>query len=177
MAFKEVQSLDADNTTALGGFNKKTGKKNPTNAEGYYLGTRQVDSPRSKSGKSALHFLQTPKGNLGVWGKTDLDRKLSNVPAGTMVRITQSGTVPTPNGDMYKFKVEVDPDNTIEVAAPESAAFSGSEEDDNYASPEETEDYGQDEYQAEEAGQIAALSALERRAKVEALLKGKGKRN
>ena len=40
MAFKEVQSLEAENAISLGGRNKKTGKENPTKAEGYYLGSR-----------------------------------------------------------------------------------------------------------------------------------------
>lgn len=117
MGFKEISSLDADTTTALGGFNKKTGKSNPTKAEGYFLGSKVVDSAKSKTGTAKLHILQTPKGNVGVWGKTDLDRKMLAVAPGTMIRITQNGTVPTKGGnDMYKFKVEVDTENTIEVA-------------------------------------------------------------
>src|SRR3954468_6708897 len=111
MGFREVQTLDAEVTIALGGRNKKTGKANPTSAEGYFLGSRQVDSKKSKNGKASIHFLQTAEGNLGVWGKTDLDRKLSAVTPGTMVRITQSGMVATPNGDMYKYKVEIDESN------------------------------------------------------------------
>lgn len=187
MAFKEVNTLDAENTTALGGFNKKTGKKNPTSAEGYYLGSREVDSKKSKNGKASIHFLQTPKGNQGIWGKTDLDRKLSAVTPGTMVRITQSGTVPTPNGDMYKFKVEVDNDNTIEVNASSYSTTNSDESDetDTYSSTDdedETDTYSstddEDEptaqpYEEEVISKAVAMTALERQRKVEALLKGK----
>lgn len=116
MSFKEVQTLDADTTISLGGVDRKTGKKRPTQIEGYYLGKREVDSPKSKSGKASLHFLQTSKGNIGVWGKTDLDRKLDAVAPGTMVRATFTGMQGTPNGEMYKFKVEADESNTIDVA-------------------------------------------------------------
>lgn len=120
MAFKEVQSLDAENTISLGGFDKKTRKENPTQAEGYYLGSRLTEG---KLGDSYLHIIQTPKGNLGVWGKTDLDRKLKQVEPGTMVRITQSGTRPSNKGnDMYLFRVEVDSDDTVAVnLAPKTA--------------------------------------------------------
>jgi hypothetical protein len=113
MGFKTVASLDADVTVALGKKNKETGKPYPKQAEGYYLGSRAVESKR---GNSKLHFLQTSEGNLGVWGTTDLDRKLGQVVHGTMIRITSTGTKETPKGDMYMYKVEVDGDNTIDVS-------------------------------------------------------------
>lgn len=138
MAFKEVSSLDADITIAIGKVNKETGKPYPKQAEGYYLGSRKVENKR---GESTLHFLQTPKGNLGVWGTTDLNRKLGAAPVGAMVRVTSTGTKATPNGDMYTYKVEVDSDNSIEVAAQESAqeSFDDLDEDgnDTYSEAEE----------------------------------------
>ncbi len=168
MAFKEVSSLDAENTIALGGKNKKTGKSNPTSAEGYYLGSRKVSN---KNGESSIHFLQTPKGNLGVWGKTDMDRKLSSVTPGDMIRISFTGMTPTPRGDMYKFKVEVDSDNTIEVSAP---AGTYSDEEPEYAAESYDEAGNADDSDADEdAAQTAQLAALERKKKVEALLKRK----
>ncbi len=117
MGFKEVQTLDADTTITIGGFVKKTGKKNPTGAEGFYLGKREVTGGKfTRPGKKdRIYFLQTEDGNLGVWGKTDLDRKMDNVVPGTMIRISYVGMTPTPNGDMHKYKVEVDTSNTIEV--------------------------------------------------------------
>lgn len=120
MAFKEIQSLDAETTISLGGFNKKTRQDNPTQIEGYYLGTRYVPSQKSKNGKAAIHVFQTADGNVGVWGKTDLDRKMEAMTdkIGAMVRVTQKGTKPTKGGnDMYMFRVEVDLDNMIEVTA------------------------------------------------------------
>lgn len=172
MAFKEVASLDAETTIALGGTNRKTGKKNPTSAEGYYLGSRKVTN---KNGESSIHFLQTPKGNLGVWGKTDMDRKLSSVTPGDMIRVSFTGMTPTPRGDMYKYKVEVDKSNTIEVdSLPQGASAVGNsdmgeDEDESYAASSTfDEDYSDEE---EEAAQNAALAALERKKKVEALLK------
>jgi len=120
MAFKEVQTLDAETTISLGGFNKKTRQDNPTQVEGYYLGSKTVPSQKSKTGKAYIHVFQTADGNVGVWGKTDLDRKMTALSdkLGVMVRVTQKGTKPTKGGnDMYMFRVEVDLENTIEVQA------------------------------------------------------------
>ena len=189
MAFKEVTDLNADVTTAIGGVNKKTGKKNPNTVEGYYLGSRKVESRKSKTGFASLHILQTAKGNLGVWGKTDLDRKMSTATIGAMLRITNTGTVPTPNGEMYKYKVEMDLENTIEVSAPVSdessdggAEYSSSNEE-SYSSDDDggmdsVEEAEQEEesYEAPPVrNQAAALSAAERKAKVQSLLKGGAK--
>lgn len=174
MAFKEIKSLDADTTVAIGGFNKKLKKDNPTSVEGYYLGRRQVDSPKSKSGKAWIYILQTPKGNLGVWGKTDMDKKMAQATPGQMIRITHTGMVPTPNGEMYKFSVQNDPDNTIEVDTALSAEPSndGGDEEETGSEPEA---YSSSEADDEEELQNQQLAALERKAKVQALLAGKGK--
>ena len=168
MAFKTVQSLDADVTVALGKKDKKTGKPYPKQAEGYYLGSRTVDS---KKGESKLHFLQTAKGNLGVWGTTDLNRKLAQVIAGTMIRITSTGTKPTPNGDMYTYNVEQDSEQTIEVNV-DSGAAAYSDEDENDSS-----DAGYSDDDSEEDSYAAAAeveSAAARSARVQELLKSAG---
>lgn len=178
MAFKEVSDLNADTTVSIGGLNKKTNKKNPTSIEGYYLGSKQVADKKKKSGVSYIYILQTPKGNVGVWGKTDLDRKMLAAPVGNMVRISHDGMVNTPNGEMYKYKVAYDPENTIEVTGAQEAnetSFGTSSVDDEDAGyEEETED--EDESYARVTAPVAAMSASDRKAQVEALLKGK-KRN
>lgn len=161
MAFKQVTDLDAENTVSIGGVNRKTGKQNPTSVEGYYLGSREVDSKKSKTGKCSIYYFQTPKGNLAVWGKTDMDRKMSGVIAGTMTRVSFDKMVPTPNGEMYKYKVEFDPDNTIEVTTLSSGAGNdeGSTED---TSTDTTLD--SDDTTDEDAEQQLALANLERQA-------------
>lgn len=128
MAFTEVQDLGCDKAISLGGRDKKTNKPNPTTVQGYYLGSRDIASKFSKTGFAKMHILSTPTGNVGVYGKTDLDRKIAEVRAGCMVRITQNGSVPTNKGnDMLKFKVEVDTDNTIDVGNLASAPSNDSE--------------------------------------------------
>lgn len=166
--FKEVATLDADKVTALGGKDKKSGKVNPKNAEGYYLGSRKVENKKSKSGYVYIHYLQTDKGNLGIWGKTDLDRKITSVTPGTMVRITQTGMQPTPNGDMYKFKVEVDVENTIDVDLSTENTVSNEED----AEQEETEEYEEEPEEQEVEEQLPARAAsAAKQSEVNAILK------
>jgi len=165
LAFQEVSSLDADVTVALGKTNKETGKPYPKQAEGYYLGSRKVENKR---GESQLHFLQTKSGNLGVWGTTDLNRKLGQVVPGSMVRVTSTGTKPTPNGDMYTYRVEVDKGNTIEVSGSEAAYSDANDSDEAYVAS--TTSYDTDDG-SDDVEQAAELAALERKAKVEAILK------
>ncbi len=143
MAFKPVADLDASVTTAIGGVDKETGKKNPTSIEGYYIGTRQVPSRKSKSGFCSLHVLQTAKGNVGVWGKTNLDQKIPTVKPGQMVRITFTGMVETRNNPMYKYKLEIDADNTIEVSLPDETQplAQGGEEEETYTTQEDPSPY------------------------------------
>lgn len=169
MGYKEVASLEADVTIALGGKNRKTGKTNPTEVEGYYLGNRKVTDTKKKSGFSYIHFFQTANGNIGVWGKTDLDRKLLTVTPGTMTLASFDRMVETPNGEMYRYKVAVDTDNTIVVAAPSSDA--GLTEDGNDDSGSYSADSASSE-DDEDAAQEEALAAAARKAKVEALLNG-----
>lgn len=173
MGFKEIASLDADKTIALGGKDKKTGKPNPTSVEGYYLGSREVENGM---GKSKIHFFQTSKGNVGVWGKTDSDRKLAGVTPGVMTRISFTGMQSIPGKQpMYKYKVEVDNENTTEVSTASSEALSADGQEDAV-------DYGDNEFVSDEDTSddeaevnAAAIAAAERKAKVQALL-GKGKK-
>lgn len=174
MAFKQITDLSADVTISLGGTNKKTGKKNPNQVEGYYLGKREVEDKKKKSGKSYIYFLQTATGNVGVWGKTDMDRKLSAVTPGDMLRVSFDKMVPTPNGEMYKYKVEVDSDNTIEVSS-QNKDVETDLDDENSFRPEPS--YNEDDLTDDDGEEVqnAALLAAERKAKVEALLRGKNK--
>lgn len=124
MGFKEITGLETDTTVSLGGLNKKTGKNNPTSLEGYYVGSKSVPSLMSKTGLAQLHVFQTDKGNVGLWGKTDLDRKMRKAILGEMMRISLNGKAPPQPGKMpmIKFKVDRDPLNTIEVESQQSVA-------------------------------------------------------
>lgn len=183
MGFQKVTSLDADITYALGKKNKQTGKADPSSVEGYYIGNREVDT---KLGKTKLHIFQTPKGNIGIWGGTDMNRKLSQVALGSMARVTAAGKKPTPRGDMNVFNVEVDKENSIEVSAGDfssnesmgdnsdqidSSAFS---DDDSDADDSES-DFDADDSPRSQS-HIGGLTAAQRQEKVQALLNKNKKR-
>lgn len=182
MAFQEVTSLDATTVIALGKTDKKTGKPYPKTIEGYYLGNRKVDG---KLGESTLHVFQTQKGNVGVWGTTDLNKKLSSVPVGTMSKAEFTGMTPTPRGAMHTYKVMKDSDNTIEVSAASQYAQPDQEDADavgydnphtssKFSSVNDDDDLGQeDEDEEPVVVPKAQPSANERTARLQNLLKSK----
>lgn len=191
MAFEEPVELDTDVVFSLGGVDKKTGKKNPTQVEGYFLGSKEIPDKYAKSGKGYLHIFLTPNGNVGVFGKTDLNRKMMTVDPGTMTRVTYTGTLPTKYGPMAKFKREIDKDRTIPVDVrsapqPDAEAYN---QNTSYAEPDAEElseiDVDDDEVPTDvvelpratkhTAAAISSSSAAAQKARVEALL-SKGKK-
>lgn len=190
MGFQEVASLDCDNAIQLGGIDRKTGKAHPTKLEGYFIGSREIASAKSKTGFSKLHIFQTQKGTVGIWGKTDLDRKLAGVSAGAMTRVTYTGTKETKNNPMYCYKVEVDKENTIDVGNL-AAASNRDDSNDEYGSYEasgsddyvEESDVGEEEAALDEVPPTRPVSPRKaatspnavQQARVQALLNGRGK--
>lgn len=181
MAFTEVQELDCEVTTALGGRNRTSGKANPIKIEGYFLGSKVVQSAKSPGGEAKLHIFKTEKGNIGVWGKTDLDRKLAGVEGGTMVRVTHTGMTKTPRGEMYKYKVELDKANTLEgfvSASPSIASDEGSNDSALFDDSPETELGEESSYDevspsfSVKPARPASSPDAARQAKVQALLNG-----
>lgn len=190
MGFEKVRTLETDNTISLGGTNKKTNKPNPARIEGYFLGSRTVPDQKKKSGVSYIHVFQTAKGNVGVWGKTHMDNQLRAVTPGTMTRVTATGkTRSTKNGNMILFDVEIDSSNVIEVAGLNPAADDGGmdaspDEDSSYSSDDDGGGYeaaGEEEQEESEeapeavAPPVTAKANADRQARVQALLKNKGK--
>lgn len=190
--FKEVEDFTGAETIRLGGRDKKTGKANPTKVEGYYLGTKK--GIKSRFGDSQLHFFQTTAGIVGVWGKTDLDRKIASAQAGQLTRVEYTGkTVPSKKGnDMVIFKVSLHPSDFIEVnsAMTQSLNDEGTEDAGTFGDTEElavADDMGDEEealddeptYEDEvkpvrpSAPVRASAPSAERQAKVAAMLKGR----
>lgn len=178
MAYKKLVSLEASTMISLGG-RRKTGEKNPTSAEGYYLGFKTVPDNKKKSGTNNIFYLQTPKGIVGVWGKTDLNKQMQGAVKGQMTLIEVTGTRTVPNGEMHVFEISQDDTNTTDVPNFSTSA-SAQEEDvgevhdggtyDEYGQDED--DYVQDAAPAKSrtAAKSDGLAAEAKRAKVEALL-------
>lgn len=183
MAFREILDLDCETAISLGGFNKKQRKDNPTQIEGYFIGSKIVDSAKSKTGKAYLHIFQTAEGNVGVWGKTDLDRKMSSVVPGVMTRASFTGMAPSKNGEMYKFKVLQDSENRIDVdTGPKNTPVQveAQESDEDYVASDESDDSSDEEAldEAPVARPVAPKVPLktpsaDRQAAIQALLKNR----
>lgn len=175
MAYQETNDLGCDRTFALGGVrtDKKTNKKykNPKEVEGFFLGTKKgIDTGNDKP--SNLHIFEgTVKndkgetiftGKVGIWGKTDLDRKAAQWKLDLMTKaffdkMQDPSDVKRGRQAMYLYKAFQDPDNVN----PNGTAVAGGEEvyeDDSPAAAEEevAETEGEEAYEEE-----AALDAEE----------------
>lgn len=176
-----LQSYDdprPDKWVTLGGVNKQ-GVKNPTSAEGFYLGRTEGINQFDASKTKVTFMLKTPSGTLGVNASVNLITRMTtserNFMAkegksanGAFVVITFLGEEPSGKGNPMKlFSVKFDPEN-IDTTAADTVLARGS----SYADDEDTSSTnGADE----DAEQNVALAAAERAAKVKALLANKGK--
>lgn len=171
MAFKEQLDTSSASCISLGGFNRATKSDNPVQVEGYYLGSKTVTN---KLGDSKLHFLKTSEGLIGVWGKTDLDRRFGDVIAGQMVRVLYTGTRPTPRGkDMYVYKILVDADNVLPAdEIPSFATQKALEEFDDNSEDDVPNDFSEEPAYTPPASAAvpAQVASTAQRANVAALL-------
>lgn len=131
MAFKEVQTLDAEKTVSIGvapaDYEGKT-EILPT-ISGYYLGYKTVESKTPGMKASRLHMLSIEGKIVGVWGSAVMNKKLAGVAApsnplnqsenglATMVQITYTGLgKKNPSKPLIKpakqYSVKVDDENT-----------------------------------------------------------------
>ncbi len=189
MAFKKVMDLGTPTAYGLGELKEKKNPnkgKHPSQIEGYLLGFKDIPSKFSKTGFAKLWVFQTAQGNVGIFGKTDLDGKLNGVTLGTMTRATRTGSVPTNKGnDMITFSVEVDEENTVDVGSISQGedhddGTSSNDDLDNsqYADEPEESDVDAEEAPVDEVPppraqpprQIAKAPDADRQAKVNALL-------
>lgn len=146
MAYEQLSDVQ---TVQLGGFNKESGKPNPSQIEGYLLRIEQrdpgkypkIDKATGKPKPQLYYVLQTAKGDLGFYGKTDIDRKLKGATLGamTLVRATNE-TKDTGMGNPMKiWYVAQDKSNVIDTGVDSSTYESASLEE------PEGEDFSYDE--------------------------------
>jgi hypothetical protein len=166
MAIIKALPRGSGNTISLGGVNTQTGEPNPREIKGYYLGFRVVQA----NGKDTkIHTFQTPKGTQEVWGKSNLDAGLAQMPLRSQVTVVQTKTEKTKNGGrMYLFDVSGDTDDVLD----EPVQAIGGDFGNNAGEDANLDDvFGTDDEQ-ESVSKPAALSASDRKAKTEALLAG-----
>lgn len=107
------KKLDAKCDTAI----QLGGEGNPTQVEGYYLVTKIT--PDTGYGPGKLHIFQTADGKIGVWGKTNSNRLLTDDLRGMMVRLTFTGMGAKVKGrrPAYEYELEFDRSNRIDVSS------------------------------------------------------------
>ncbi len=171
MAYQETNDLGCDKTFSLGGIrtDKKTGKKykNPKEVEGYYVGTKKgIDTGNDKP--SNLHFFEGEvkndkgetifTGKVGIWGKTDLDRKAGQWKVGLMTKayfdkMQDPSEVKRGRKQMYLYKGFQDPDNVNAALAAAAGQETFEEEPAQEAVSEEevTEEVAEEAYEEEAA--------------------------
>lgn len=119
MAYETLSDFDCDKTIAVGGIreDKKTGKKykNPTQLEGYYVGTKTgIENKLNPEKPNSLHIFQTAEGRVGVWGKTDLNQKMGQAKVGFKTLVQFDKMIPTKRKPMFKYIVKQDKDDVNE---------------------------------------------------------------
>lgn len=73
---------------------------------GKYIGHKEDVGPN----KSKLYTIETDDGNVGAWGSTVLDDRMSEVPVGSKVRIECLGKKQSKGGNSFTdFKVQYIP--------------------------------------------------------------------
>jgi hypothetical protein len=128
MAFKKkLKGSMSTLTINIGGFDKTTRKDNPTQIEGFYLGAREIFS-RAFNKTDLIHTFQTATGEVGVWGKTDLNKQLKTTVPGTMVLVKYLGLERLKSGNsMHSYEVYEDSDNCIEVVTTPQESYDAQE--------------------------------------------------
>jgi hypothetical protein len=179
MAYKNVPNFNDCTTITLGGQNED-GKPNPTQIEGFYLGSKVT--PAKEYGPGMLHFFQTEKGVIGVWGKTCMNSMLIPALAGQMCRVTFTGMGKKIKGrrPAYLYSVEHDEDNVTDVSGVNVSGSQGEEPEYDADAAAGEADEGGDETQADEAPaaravppkSVARAPSAASQAKVQALLGG-----
>ncbi len=181
MGYEDLSSR-GEKTFALGGTrkDKKTGKRfyNPVQVEGYFLGARKVDNPKSRKGFDWIYQLQgtvtdrTGKpiftGKADIYGKTFMDTQMASAKIGVMTLIKFTGMqdpadVKNGNQPGYLFKCAQDKSNAIEgVDAPaENDSDTGAEDASVADAPAEEAGDAGDLPPSEEFEEEAGLDAEE----------------
>jgi hypothetical protein len=128
MAYIKKFDGKTDLVIALGNKDKTT--DNPTSIEGYFMGTKET--PDTGYGPGKLHFFQTEKGVVGVWGKTNSNRLLTQDHRGQMCLLTFTGMGERKKGKnpAYEYSLQYDPNNTIDVSGVDLSASEPETDDD-----------------------------------------------
>lgn len=173
------EALGEVTVVTLGGINKTTGKKNPTELEGYLLGIEDRANKFNPGKPQKFYLFQTKDGEVGVYGKAGIDSVLRGARLGAMTKLVSTGeTLDTGKGfPMKVFKAFQDKTNFIDIG-PTNAPAEAAAQDSYTGIDEEVAQDDSDDSLFDEtppARPVAARTPLAtpdaaRQAKVQALL-------
>lgn len=168
MAYEELGNITI---VQLGGINKTTNKKNPTELEGYYLGAEPRPNKFNPAKPQNLYRFQTAQGEVGVFGKAGIDKVMKGAKIGTMTKLVNTGELlDTGKGlPMKVYKAFQDKHNFIDVdTAPVTTNWSDNE--DSYSDDEDTSTDEVTPSRPVAPAVAASTPSAERQARVQALL-------
>lgn len=147
MAYEKLNDVKS---ITLGGVDKKSGKQNPTQLEGFYIRKEEKPNKFNPGKPQAFYVFETKEGPVGLFGKAGIDREMKKANLGVMTKVVDTGKLlDTGKGNpMRVFEVYQDSTNTID---PESVAAPTSEE------PVGDEPEIEDEYEQEDAAYQTAI--------------------
>lgn len=123
----------------LGGTNKKSGQKNPTELKGYFLRSSTI---KTKFGEKPLYVFQTEEGEQGLIGSGNLNKLMQSKRVGLMTHIIDTGTVKDvgKGNPMKVFKVGQDASDVLDEtlgASSESVNYDEplSDDEDEFEAP------------------------------------------
>ena len=164
MAYEKINDLSTDTVFKLGGMDNKTGKPCPKQIEGFYLGSRPV---QTSGGPAVIHVFQTSKGNEGIWGTKKLNDNLTRNIVGCMVNVVYKGKKKL-TGGKTQHEYDMFVDRSVRTVVEDVGSTDTGYEDDYTGSS--YEDNGED------TDVQLPLRKSTSAAEVEALLKGSGSR-
>jgi len=111
------EQLNETQVISLGGVSQKTGKKNPTELEGYYLGSELRPNKFNPDKPKNFYKFQTASGEVGIYASAGLDKIMQGARVGLMTKVTDTGkTRDVGKGNPMKiFSVAQDKTNVIDV--------------------------------------------------------------
>lgn len=123
------EELEKTRSVQLGGVNKTTGKKNPTELEGYYVGVEKLPNKFNPGQPKNFYKFLTAAGEVGIFASAGLDYVLKGATPGLMTKVVSTGeTLDTGKGNPMKvFKAYQDKTNSVgdTVAASTESLSSG----------------------------------------------------
>jgi hypothetical protein len=106
----------------LGGVDKKTGKKNPTELIGYFLKSETINT---KFGEKPLYVFKTSTGTKAIIGTGNLNKIMASKVPGLLTHVIDTGEKRDvgKGNPMKVFRVGQDPSDSMDAPRAQEASF------------------------------------------------------